>query len=74
MRDHRWFAACVLGLTYASFSLLIGVSFWQGSRLHYPAEMAWSILVAYAIIRLLDLMKPFVRRLKVKVVRIRANS
>jgi hypothetical protein len=40
----------VLGATYFAFSILLGASFWQGSRLHYPAEMAWSIVLAYLIV------------------------
>ncbi|MDF1545216.1 MAG: hypothetical protein P1R58_08960 [bacterium] len=44
------FAAVLLGFTYLAFSLPIGTSFWQGSRLHYPAEMAWSIVIAYLLV------------------------
>jgi hypothetical protein len=40
-------AAWLLGLTYVYFSLPVGLSIWQESRLHYPAEMAWAIVVAY---------------------------
>jgi 4-amino-4-deoxy-L-arabinose transferase-like glycosyltransferase len=43
----QWEAFLVLGTTYAYFTLITGFSFWQGSRLHFPAEMAWSILIAY---------------------------
>lgn len=43
-------SAWLLGTTYLSFSLILGVSFWQGSRLHYPAEMAWSIVVSYLVV------------------------
>jgi hypothetical protein len=46
----RRLAAVVLGATYAYFSLIIGFSFWQGSRLHYPAEMASSILLAFVFV------------------------
>jgi 4-amino-4-deoxy-L-arabinose transferase-like glycosyltransferase len=46
----RWESLFVLGMTYAFFTLLTGFSFWQGSRLHYPAEMAWAILVAYLLV------------------------
>lgn len=47
-RNH--FAAILLSVTYLYFSLITGFSFWQGSRLHYPAEMAWSILTAVVIV------------------------
>jgi len=45
----RRLAWMLLGLTYLFYTLLTGLSFWQGSRLHYPAEMAWAILVAVAV-------------------------
>ena len=46
------FSAWILGLTYLAFSIPIGTSFWQGSRLHYQAEMAWSIVIAYLVVEL----------------------
>ena len=39
----------ILGSAYLFYTFVTGFSFWQGSRLHYPAEMAWSIIIAYAI-------------------------
>lgn len=47
LKEKMWAAALVLGTTYAYFTMTAGFSFWQGSRLHFPAEMAWSILVPY---------------------------
>jgi 4-amino-4-deoxy-L-arabinose transferase-like glycosyltransferase len=41
----------ILGSTYCAFSIFLGASFWQGSRLHYPAEMAWSIVLAYLLVQ-----------------------
>jgi len=29
---------------------LLGASFWQGSRLHYPAEMAWPLVLAFLVV------------------------
>ena len=49
-RDIWALAWIVLGATFAAFTLLIGFSFWQGSRLHFPAEMAWSFLLAYLLV------------------------
>ena len=46
----RMAAALILGITYVTFSLLLGLSYWQGSRLHYPAEMAWSIMLAFLMV------------------------
>jgi 4-amino-4-deoxy-L-arabinose transferase-like glycosyltransferase len=45
--ERRFSALVILGATFGSFTLLLGLSFWQGSRLHYPAEMAWAILLPY---------------------------
>ncbi len=50
--DRRWSALVILGIVFAYFTLVTGFSFWQGSRLHYPAEMAWAVLSAYLIVRL----------------------
>lgn len=49
--DRFHLAWLLLGATYAYFTFITGFSFWQGSRLHYPAQMAWAILVAYASYR-----------------------
>ncbi|MEW6050729.1 MAG: glycosyltransferase family 39 protein [Candidatus Zixiibacteriota bacterium] len=46
----QYLAAMLLGTTYAYFTFIAGFSFSQGSRLHYPAEMAWSILTAYFVV------------------------
>lgn len=46
--DKNYPAAMLLGLTLVYFTLLAGFSFWQGSRIYFPAEMAWSILIVYA--------------------------
>ncbi len=55
-------AAWILGATYASFSLLLGASAYQGSRLHYPGEIASSILVAYlAVLVVRSLRRSFAR-------------
>ncbi|MEE8577705.1 MAG: hypothetical protein V3T31_10655, partial [candidate division Zixibacteria bacterium] len=45
--QRRFSAFVILGATFVSFTLLLGLSFWQGSRLHYPAEMAWAVLLPY---------------------------
>lgn len=44
--EGRRYAAYLLGATFVYFTLFTGFSLWQGSRLHYPAEIGWSILVA----------------------------
>lgn len=45
-----WESLGILGVTYLYFTVLAGFSFWQGSRLHFPAEMAWSVLVSCALV------------------------
>jgi 4-amino-4-deoxy-L-arabinose transferase-like glycosyltransferase len=52
IRNRAYAAAWILGVTYFSFSIVVGVSIWQGSRLHYPAEMAWTILIAYLLVQM----------------------
>ena len=61
-RDKNYLATVLLGVTYLYFTLILGASFWQGSRLHYPAEMAWSILAAYAVYRMWGILKPLILR------------
>ncbi|UCD63208.1 MAG: glycosyltransferase family 39 protein [Candidatus Zixiibacteriota bacterium] len=57
IRKRQKAAALILGLTYVSFSILLGLTFWQGSRIHYPAEMAWSVIIAYLAVITFDLLK-----------------
>ncbi len=61
-RDKYHLAAALLGVAYAYFTLILGASFWQGSRLHYPAEMAWAILATYAGYRLYGILDRRVHR------------
>lgn len=42
-------AALLLGAVYLYATAMVGLSFWQGSRLHFPAEMAWAILIPAGI-------------------------
>lgn len=43
-------AFVMLGVTYWAFTVLLGFSYWQGSRLHYAAEMAWAVMLPYMMI------------------------
>jgi 4-amino-4-deoxy-L-arabinose transferase-like glycosyltransferase len=62
LRIHeRWTALVILGVTYFYFTLLLGFSFWQGSRLHYPAEMAGNILEAYVLVWLTTTVRSWVK-------------
>ncbi len=46
----RWRVALILGGTYAYFAAMIGFTRWQGSRLFFPGQIAWAVLVAVAIV------------------------
>jgi len=58
--DRRCFEIVLLGAFYSYFTLITGFSFWQGSRLHYTAEIVWSILVAYAVYRIWQLLRQLI--------------
>ena len=63
-RWKEWTTLLLLAVTYFHFTLLLGFSFWQGSRLHYPAEMAGNILVSVALVQLVQGIVWLTRRLK----------
>ncbi len=65
--DRRYLAFVLLGTFYAYFTLITGFSFWQGSRLHYTAEIAWSIIVAYAIYRIWLLLRQFIAKYRKRI-------
>jgi hypothetical protein len=50
IRDRNYLAAALLGLGYFYFTGVAGLSFMQGSRLHYPAEMCWAVLAAHTVV------------------------
>ena len=58
--DRNHLAWMLLGGGYAFFTLITGFSYWQGSRLHYQAEMFWAVLFAYAVHRVFMRRKPAV--------------
>ncbi len=53
--DHRA-AGLILLLTYGYFCAISGFEFWQGSRICFPAQMAWAILTAVVLDRMLSLL------------------
>lgn len=59
--DKYYFAAALLGGTLFYFTLLSGFSFWQGSRIYFPAEMVWPILAVYAAVRIIEHYSPKIR-------------
>ncbi|MCH8964464.1 MAG: hypothetical protein IIB58_05850, partial [Planctomycetes bacterium] len=48
--DHRA-AGMILLLTYGYLCGITGFEFWQGSRICFPAQMAWAILAAVVLDR-----------------------
>ena len=60
----RPLAAWILGTHYIAFTLFCGSSFWQGSRLHYTAELAWAILVPSTFLILFELVRRGVRKFR----------
>ena len=53
--DHRA-AGLILLMTYGYFCGISGFEFWQGSRICFPAQMAWAILIAVVLDRALSLL------------------
>ncbi len=58
-RPEQRAAGMILLLTYGYFCGITGFEFWQGSRICFPAQMAWAILAAVVLDRAWCL---FVRR------------
>lgn len=48
--QRHWRPLIFLGLTYGYFAAMIGFTRWQGSRLFYPGQIAWSIIIAFLIV------------------------
>ncbi len=48
----KWRAFIMLGLIYLYFALMIGCTRWQGSRLFYPGQIAWAIVIAFLMVML----------------------
>jgi 4-amino-4-deoxy-L-arabinose transferase-like glycosyltransferase len=48
----KWRALSFPGLIYFYFALIAGFGCWQGSRLFYPAQIAWAIVIAFLLVNL----------------------
>jgi len=57
-------AALVLLLIYLYYAILSGVTFWQTSRIFYPAQVSWAILVSVSLVRAYDSLKTGIKRHK----------
>jgi hypothetical protein len=51
--QRRWRAVLILTLIFAYCAATIGVTQWQGSRLFYPGQIAWAILIAVVFDRMM---------------------
>ena len=58
----RWRLLIFLGSVYVYYAFLIGVTRWQGSRLFYPGQIAWSIAIAFLVITIGNLVMGLLRR------------
>ncbi|MCX6827816.1 MAG: glycosyltransferase family 39 protein [candidate division Zixibacteria bacterium] len=47
--NRKVFAALFLLFLYIYFALISGFTYWQGSRIFYPAQTSWALFVASAI-------------------------
>jgi hypothetical protein len=57
----QWQAVIFLGLTYVYFASMIGFAHWQGSRLFYPGQIAWSVIIAFLVVKAMQGMKWLIR-------------
>jgi len=48
-RARQWAAFSFLAVTYLYFVFMVGLGMWQGSRLFYPAQIAWSIAIGVVL-------------------------
>jgi uncharacterized membrane protein len=52
IKRRLWMPVLFLGSMYLLFFFLMGFGMWQGSRLFFPAQIAWSVVVSYLVIDL----------------------
>jgi len=52
IRQQKHFVAVLLCLLYLYFMALSGFTLWQGSRIMYPAQIAWVYLMSFALYNL----------------------
>jgi len=48
----RWKPVLFLGLMYLYFVIMLGFGSWQGSRLFFPAQIAWAVAIAFLLVYL----------------------
>ncbi|MDD4051008.1 MAG: glycosyltransferase family 39 protein, partial [candidate division Zixibacteria bacterium] len=50
VKRRQWMPALFLGSMYLLFFFMVGFGMWQGSRLFFPSQIAWSVVVSYLVI------------------------
>lgn len=48
--SRRWRTLVVAGAIYIYFVMMAGFGSWQGSRLFYPGQIAWTIVIAFLLV------------------------
>jgi 4-amino-4-deoxy-L-arabinose transferase-like glycosyltransferase len=56
----------ILASIYLYFALLSGVTFWQGSRVFYPGQLAWAVFVSAGLIQIYQFISGVSKRQKIK--------
>lgn len=62
----QWAGAVFAGTAYLYFSLMIGFTQWQGSRLFYPAEIAWPVLISFLVVAIVRSIGWAVRKVRMQ--------
>jgi len=62
VRRRNYRLLIILLALYGYFALLSGFSVFQGSRVFYPAQAAWAVLVAYPLLFVLDWLVKMLRK------------
>nr|MBN2278167.1 glycosyltransferase family 39 protein [candidate division Zixibacteria bacterium] len=52
----------ILGGVYIYYALLIGFNPWQGSRVFFPGQIAWTMLISIVLVNLYDFLKKYLAR------------
>jgi 4-amino-4-deoxy-L-arabinose transferase-like glycosyltransferase len=52
IKRRLWMPVQFLGSLYLLFFFMVGFGMWQGSRLFFPAQIAWGVVVSYLLVNL----------------------
>lgn len=65
----RFRAFIILGAVYFYYASMIGFTQWQGSRLFFPGQIAWAILIAVVLVSIYRLIRMLVSGVKRTIIR-----